>query len=239
MTKITRDIIWKVLKCWILPDVARSAQGIEVGFLSFIHALQARSGSVGAATFFWCLDVMRENQASPAQRAGFWEPNEWEAPLVDFCRQLIACVLTWNCEATEKCPPSPTSVHACTTISRLINCESRSLETLNHSFSILSRAASLAALTRGSTLSTQHWRRRWQQRWWAQGIYSRWCGGVPQGEPSDLDREGWSADVSCYLCRRATWDIFRLGRSWVLWRMKQSHPLVPRAHPHSSFFVLC
>lgn len=169
-------------------------------------------GRVRAATIFWCLDVL------PA---------------------MFACVLTWNGEATEKCPPSPTSVHACTAISRLINCESRSLETLNHSFSILSRAASLAALTRGSTLFTQHWRRRRQQRWWAQGIYSRWCGGVPQGEPSDLDREGWSADVSCYLCRRATWDILRLGRSWVLWRMKQSHPLVPHAHPHSSFFVLC
>lgn len=35
-----------------------------------------------------------------------------------------------------------------TAISRLINCESCSLETLNHSFSILSRAASLTTLTR-------------------------------------------------------------------------------------------
>lgn len=85
-------------------------------------------------------------------------------------------VSTWKGEATEKCSPYPpprTSVHTRTAISRLINCESRSLETLNHSFSILSRATSLATLTRGSTLFTQQWRRR-QQRWWARGIYSRW-----------------------------------------------------------------
>lgn len=63
---------------------------------------------------------------------------------------MLASVSTWNGEATEKCTPSttPASVHTCTAISRLINCESRSLETLNHSFSVLSRAASLAALTR-------------------------------------------------------------------------------------------
>lgn len=45
-------------------------------------------------------------------------------------------------------PESPASLHTCTAISRLINCESCSLETLNHSFSILSRAASLTTLMR-------------------------------------------------------------------------------------------
>lgn len=29
-----------------------------------------------------------------------------------------------------------------------------------------------------------------------------WCGDVPQGEASNLDREGWSGDVSHYLGRR-------------------------------------
>lgn len=45
-------------------------------------------------------------------------------------------------------PESLTPLHTCTAISRLINCESCSLETLNHSFSVLSRAASLTTLTR-------------------------------------------------------------------------------------------
>lgn len=153
---------------WILNSSRCSAvcEGHRCGFLSFIHACRLRvEGHVRAATLFWCLDERRENKASPAQAAGFWEPNErahcWTHVCLDF--------KWWS--NRKKCPSSPTpaSVHTCTAISRLINCESRSLETLNHSFSVLSRAASLAALTRGSTLFTQH--RRWRrQTWWARGF---------------------------------------------------------------------
>lgn len=74
--------------------------------------------------------------------------------------------LKWWSDWRIPTSPTPASYHTCTAISRLINCESCSLETLNHSFSVLSRAASLAALTRGSALFTQHCRRR-RQRWWA------------------------------------------------------------------------
>ncbi|TNN44998.1 hypothetical protein EYF80_044803 [Liparis tanakae] len=45
-------------------------------------------------------------------------------------------------------PRMPRSSPLRAAISGLINCESCSLETLNHSFSVLSRAAGLAALTR-------------------------------------------------------------------------------------------
>lgn len=40
------------------------------------------------------------------------------------------------------------SISTCSPFTRLITCESFSLETVNHSFSVLSRAASLATLTR-------------------------------------------------------------------------------------------
>lgn len=87
------------------------------------------------------------------------------APSDDIYRQ---CSRPPRLERVKKPNNAPHPLHTRTAISRLINCESRSLETLNHSFSILSRAASLAALTRSSTLFAQQWRRR---------IYSRWSGG--------------------------------------------------------------
>lgn len=61
-------------------------------------------------------------------------------------------VLTWNGRGPEdvslRCVLHSSPLHTCTAISRLINCESCSLETLNHSFSVLSRAGSLTTLTK-------------------------------------------------------------------------------------------
>lgn len=121
-------------------------------FLSFMPCRLRVEGSVCAARFFWCLDVMKENKAGPARPAGFWEPNKlahrWKTSAMQrsrLCR--LEMVKQPNRATPSPLPPPLASVHTCTAISKLINCESRSLETLNHSFSVLSQAANLAALT--------------------------------------------------------------------------------------------
>ena len=91
-------------------------------------------------------------QSRPCTTCGILGAKQASSPLEDFCHATFASVPTWNGEATKPCHPQPpppplASVHTCTAISKLINCESRSLETLNHSFSVLSQAANLAALT--------------------------------------------------------------------------------------------
>lgn len=68
----------------------------------------------------------------------------------------------WQCNRRGLLPWIPRSSTR-TAISRLISCESCSLETLNHSFSVLSWATSLATLTGFRlvypTLETAAWRR--------------------------------------------------------------------------------
>lgn len=84
------------------------------------------------------------------------EEGEWViAPLEDFSPGVtVTSARLSRLEAAQRAkrvpfPANPLApLHTCTAISRLINCESCSLETLNHSFSVLSRAASLTALTR-------------------------------------------------------------------------------------------
>lgn len=172
-------------------------EGHSCGFLSFIHALQAQSGGPRSCcrTFlmFGCDERTQRQSCATCRILG---ANRANVPLDNFCRQCSRLSRLEIVKQPKHGPHTPphASVHTCTDISRLISCESCSLETLNHSFSILSRAASLAVLTRGSTLFAQHCRRL-RQRWWARGIFSRWSSDGLQGEASDLDREGWRGDV--------------------------------------------
>jgi len=98
-----------------------------------------------AALVSLSLKVRREDGAKAAEPAASRDSDErWLRRQRNTRGRLI---VKW-CRDRGASPPPLAPLHTCTAISRLINCESCSLETLNHSFSVLSRAASLTTLTR-------------------------------------------------------------------------------------------
>lgn len=87
-----------------------------------------------------------QEQAQPAEK----DSNEWLLHWRTPSHHNVCCCLNLKWRHVKRAFSHESLAPLCTrtTISRLISCESCSLETLNHSFSVLSWATSLTTLTR-------------------------------------------------------------------------------------------